>query len=325
MGNNRSKPQKSAPTKAQEQSIAEIAKTSKNSTDIKETNKNGGIFFTAVDRIRTFLLCSMRAQNQQSAFYLSLMYRERSIALRILHYIFTELEACMPFTNLRKQLEPVRYENTKLESVDQFTSQSLRFPLIRSMLLLMRQNLPLREPLYDAILTLRVYTILDNPQWIWKVPSVFGSPECFVSHDIAYIVLAAMDQHHNDEPMQVLGLETLNALCYRQRSATVETKVYTWISGLKHRLAQNVGPPGHTISIWKFKKLVVHAYRCWRQYNRERLPFYGGDLLEDSDLYPHNSQGIRSWFYIASYFFDTSDKSSVKEVNGLRVQVHLLT
>ena len=87
---------------------------------------------------------------------------------------------------------------------------------IRRMLLLMHQNLPLREPLYDAILTLRVYTILDMPhdknQWIWKVPSVFGSPECFVSHDIAYVVLAAMDQHHNDVAIQVLGLETLNAL-----------------------------------------------------------------------------------------------------------------
>ena len=80
------------------------------------------------------------------------------------------------------------------------------------MLLLMRQNFPLREPLYDAILTLRIYTILDKPQWIWKMPSVFGSPECFVSHDIAYVVLAAMDQHHNDVAIQVLGLETLNAL-----------------------------------------------------------------------------------------------------------------
>ena len=259
MGNKRSKPQISAPTKA---------KAKFKTVGIQEANKDGSIFFTATDRIRTFLLCSMRAQKHQSAFHLSLMYRERSIALRILHYIFTEIEACMPFTKLRKQLvssektgnfmgyypcydsrtqcpiwiqEPLRHENKQMESVEQFKSQSLKFPLvsvwgwsaqelnifflvckmtvfaygntqIRRMLLLMRQNLPLREPLYDAILTLRVYTILDKPQWIWKMPSVYDSPECFVSHDIAYVVLAAMDQHHNDVAIQVLGLETLNAL-----------------------------------------------------------------------------------------------------------------
>ena len=61
-------------------------------------------FYTAADRLRTLLLCSMRAQNQQSKFQLSLMYRERSIALRILHYVLCELEACLPMTQLRQQL-----------------------------------------------------------------------------------------------------------------------------------------------------------------------------------------------------------------------------
>ena len=104
------------------------------------------------------------------------------------------------------------------------------------------------------------------------------------------------------------------------RNADFGTKVYVWISGLKHRLAHNIGPPGHTISIWKFEKIVLHAYRCMRSAD-----VCGGTLLEDSDLYPYNSPRIRFFFKIRSYFFDTVGKSDPKEKNGLRMQVRLLT
>ena len=75
----------------------------------------------------------------------------------------------------------------------------------------MRQNLPLREPLYDGILTLRVHIILDNNMWIWW-ESRFYHEKSYVSHDIAYIMILVMDQHKQDLAMQMLSLETINSL-----------------------------------------------------------------------------------------------------------------
>ena len=114
--------------------------------------------------------------------------------------------------------------------------------------------------------------------------------------------------------------------------ADVETKVYVdvWTGVLKHRLAQNIGPPGHTISIWKFNKLVIHAYRCWRNAGAVsvcggRMLVCGGRLLEDSDLYPYNSPRIQSWFEMHCVLFDVFGKSESTEENGLWMQVSLFT
>ena len=62
--------------------------------------------YTSADRVRTLLLCSLRAQTQRlyTIRPISLMYRERSITLRILHYTLSEIEACVPMTKLRQQL-----------------------------------------------------------------------------------------------------------------------------------------------------------------------------------------------------------------------------